>query len=224
MESIAKGLCGIIEGIGLDCNWRATAAMLIVLPAIALTFLLTWLGTRTAWPRRLLDGLYLAGGILGALFMIAMLVIIAMQMGARWTAQAFPGSTAYAGYCMAASSFLALAYTLNRGAHIRVNLLLTALGRHRIWGEYWCFAIAALLATYFARYAVKGTMESIRWNDISQGQDATPLWIPQLAMCAGTILLAVCVWDNFFRLVLQGTTNFDEETVDDAHAVEPMEG
>jgi hypothetical protein len=102
--------------------------------------------------------------------------------------------------------------------------MLTALGRHRVWGEIWCFGIAAYLATYFARYAIKGTMESVRWNDISQGQDATPLWIPQIAMCIGTVLLAIAVWDNFFRILLIGTSNIEAETVEDAAHTTPVEG
>ena len=62
---------------------------------------------------------------IAALFLILLLLVIVAQMAARWTGQQFPGSTDYAGYCMAAASFLALAHTLNRGAHIRVALLLS---------------------------------------------------------------------------------------------------
>jgi len=218
MKDFAKGVCSIVETVGLHCDWRATQALLIAIPAIMLVMLLTWLGTRSRIVRRGLDGLYTLGGIISALFLLAMLGIIVAQMVARWSGIAFPGSTNYAGYCMAAASFFALAYTLNAGAHIRVNLMLTALGRHRRWGEVWCFGIGALLATYFARYAIKGTMESVKLNDISQGQDAMPLWIPQIAMCIGTVLLAIAVWDNFFRIVMQGTSNIEAETVeDDAH-------
>ncbi len=218
MEGIAKGVCGVIEGIGPDCDWRATRAILVIVPCVLLVLLLTWLGTRARLVRRAMDGVYTLGGIVSALFLLAMLGIIVGQMVARWSGVAFPGSTNYAGYCMAAASFFALAYTLNSGAHIRVNLMLTALGRHRRWGEIWCFGIGALLATYFARYAIKGTLESIRWNDISQGQDATPLWIPQIAMCIGTVMLAMAVWDNFFRLLIDGGTNVEAETVEDAPA------
>ncbi|MEM7177547.1 MAG: TRAP transporter small permease, partial [Pseudomonadota bacterium] len=35
--------------------------------------------------RKTLDALYLAGGILGALFLIAILALIVLQMAARWT-------------------------------------------------------------------------------------------------------------------------------------------
>ena len=224
MKDFAKGVCDVVEITGLDCDWRATQAVLIAVPAILLVLLLTWLGTRKPFVRKAFDALYTLGGIVSAVFLVAMLVIIVAQMVCRWSGIAFPGSTNYAGYCMAAASFFALAYTLNAGAHIRVNLMLTALGRHRRWGEIWCFAIAALLSTYFARYAIKTAILSEKLNDVSQGQDATPLWIPQIAMCIGTVLLAVAVWDNLFRILLEGKTNIEMETVeDDAHGAPPVE-
>ena len=167
--------------------------------------------------RRGLDALYLASGIAAALFLIAILAIIILQMLARWTGQVFPGATDYAGYCMAAASFLAFAYALNHGAHIRVSLFLSALGSHRKWGEIVCFGLGAVIATYFARYAVKGTYWSWKLRDISQGLDATPIWIPQLAMSFGTVLLAICFWDNFIRLIFTGTHNVSRSTVDQTH-------
>ncbi len=151
---------------------------------------------------RFLDGLYFCSAVLAAIFLIALLVIIVLQMAARWSGMVFPGSTDYAGYCMAAASFLAFAHAFNRGAHVRVNLLLSALGPYRHYVEIWCFAVASALGCYFAWYAVRAVYWSYRLHDISQGQDATPLWIPQLAMAAGTILLAVAIMDHLARLIL----------------------
>jgi TRAP-type C4-dicarboxylate transport system permease small subunit len=168
--------------------------------------------------RRILDFLYLAGGVVAALFLVAILVIIVLQMLARWTGQVFPGATDYAGYCMAGASFFAFAYALNHGAHIRVSLFLTALGERRRWGEMWCFGIGAVTATYFARYAVKGNFWSWKLNDISQGLDATAIWIPQLAMSAGTILLAICFWDHLIRLIFTGDHGIRRDLVDQSHA------
>ena len=48
--------------------------------------------------RRLLDDVYLAGGVVGAVFLIAILGLILAQMIARWTGNVFPGGTDYAGY------------------------------------------------------------------------------------------------------------------------------
>lgn len=151
---------------------------------------------------RLLDGLYMAGGVAAAFFLIAILALIVLQMLARWTGQVFSGAPDYAGYCMAAASFLAFAHALNRNAHIRVSIVLNALGSARYWLELWCFGIGALAASYLAWYAVKATVWSHKFNDISQGQDATPLWIPQMGMSVGAVLLAICFWDNLARLIV----------------------
>lgn len=100
-----------------------------------------------------LDGLYKAGGVLGALCLIAILVLIVLQMLARWfgwSVEIIKGAPDYAGYCMAAASFFSFAYALNHGAHIRVTLFLGALGRFRYYGECWCFAIGAAAASYLA--------------------------------------------------------------------------
>ena len=66
-----------------------------------------------------LDYLYLASGILAALCLITILLLIVLQMLARWTGEVAPGIPEYAGYFMAAASFLAFANALNRGSHIR---------------------------------------------------------------------------------------------------------
>jgi TRAP-type C4-dicarboxylate transport system permease small subunit len=147
-----------------------------------------------------------------------LLLIIIAQMTARWTGQQFPGSTDYAGYCMAASSFFALAHTLNRGAHIRVALLLTRLGRWRRLGELWCVGIGAALGSYFAFYAIKAVWVSYQLNDVSQGQDATPLWIPQLAMALGTTLLAIALVDKFLQIALGGSWQLGEPGLRDESA------
>ena len=158
----------------------------------------------TAYRRlcRFLDGLYTAGGVLASLFLVAILVLIVAQMLARWTSTTFSGAPNYAGYCMAAASFLAFAHALNRGAHIRVSILLNALGTRKYWLEVFCFLVGSAASSYLAWYAIRANIWSHKFNDISQGQDATPIWIPQLGMSIGAVLLAVCFWDNLIRLLV----------------------
>ncbi len=162
-----------------------------------------------------LDRLYDLSGAIAAFFLIAILTIICLQMGARWSGQQFPGSTDYAGYCMAAASFFAMSHAFNRGAHIRVSLFLSRLGRWRRAGELWCLGAAAILACFFAIYAVKAVQISIKLNDISQGQDATPLWIPQLAMAFGTCLFAICLIDRFFRVLFGGSYHLGDSNTEE---------
>ena len=54
---------------------------------------------------------------------------------------------------------------------------------------------------------------SRKLNDISQGLDATPIWIPQLSMAIGTTVLAVAVVDNLLRVIVVGEDNISTETV-----------
>ncbi len=158
-----------------------------------------------------LDGLYRLCGLIAALFLVALLVIILAQVAARWLGVQFPGSTSYAGYCMAGASFFALAYTLNHGAHIRVSLVIGQLtGASRRIAELWCLAIATALAWYFAWYAIKAVRVSRLIHDISQGQDATPLWIPQSFMAIGTVVLAIAFTDLLIRVLRGGEVPSDE--------------
>jgi TRAP-type C4-dicarboxylate transport system permease small subunit len=155
--------------------------------------------------RRLLDRLYDAAGALAALALVALLLIILAQILTRYLDTPFPGGTEYAGYCMAAASFLALAHTLRHAAHIRVELLAQHLPeRARRLLEIVATAIAAGLGWYFAWFAARGVRVSRMIGDISQGQDATPLWIPQLVMAAGVLLLAVALTDHLVSIARGG--------------------
>ena len=164
--------------------------------------------------RRVLDALYLACGMIAACCLVAILVLITLQMLARWTGEMLPGSTDYAGYFMAASSFFAFAYALNNGSHIRVNILLGSLGRHRRWAEIWCFAIGSLLAIYWARYAINSVVWSRKLDDVSQGLDATPLWIPQSAMAVGSVVFAIALLDNLVQVAVSGRHSAVPQQVD----------
>jgi len=151
--------------------------------------------------RKLLDSLYLSAGVLAAGFMIGTLAMVLASVLGRLLNFNLRGSDAYAGYCMAAAGFLALAYTLKRGEHIRVTLILERLaikGRHRL--ELVAHGIAAFFSGMFAFFSVRLVYQSYAFNDISQGNDAMPLWIPQIAMAVGAVVLFIAVLDEFVLL------------------------
>jgi TRAP-type C4-dicarboxylate transport system permease small subunit len=195
---------------------------------------------------RFLDSLYFASGAIAAFFMITILVLIVVQMVARWTSMAIPGTTEFAGYAMAATSFFALCHALTKGAHIRVSIILNANQFLKIWLDRLAVFGAALIATYFARYAIKTNILSEMLNDRTQGQDQipewivtvlslpsrairewdstlfetsndmiyTPVWVPQLSMSIGTVLLAVALWDTLYRMLITGENPIVSETVE----------
>lgn len=165
--------------------------------------------------RKLLDGLYMLAGILAALCLIVILLLIVVQMLARWTGEVFPGAPDYAGYAMAAASFLAFANALNKGSHIRVSILLNAVSeRSRYILEVWCFAIGTAVAWYMAYFVYRMIGFALKFKDVSQGQDATPLWIPQSPVLIGAIILAIALTDNLVTLLMTGKHRIIRDVTD----------
>ena len=147
--------------------------------------------------RRALDALYDGAAALAALFMVLLLVAVLASVLGRQFHFNIPGTDAYAGYMMAGAGFLALAHTLKRGEHIRVTLLLQALSpRARRALEIWALSAASVLAALVAFYSLRLAWQSHAFNDISTGNDATPLWLPQLSMAIGTTILAIAFVDE----------------------------
>ncbi|MDO6523953.1 TRAP transporter small permease subunit [Shimia thalassica] len=222
---------------------------LFVFPTLLALYCL-WQGPKAApllrpvW--RFLDKVYNAAGVIAACFMVLILLLIIGQMIARWSNLTFPGSTEYAGYSMAATSFFALAYTLTHGGHIRVSVLLNLNDHTKFWLDALAMFIAAITATYFARYAIKTNVMSEMLNDRTQGQDFvpewlltffgmfanapskwgdmwaqtgsewvyTPVWLPQLPMSIGTVLLAIAIWDYLTRLLALRETQIKGEILE----------
>jgi TRAP-type C4-dicarboxylate transport system permease small subunit len=150
--------------------------------------------------RRYLDALYDAAAYVAAFFMVGTLAMVTLGIVGRMFNWFIAGTDSYAGYCMAAAGFLALAHTLKRGEHIRVTLVLEHVRpaiRRAL--ELWALAAATVLAVALAWSSVRLTFQSWQFNDISTGNDATPLWIPQLAMAFGTIVLAIAFVDELVR-------------------------
>jgi len=147
--------------------------------------------------RKLLDAIYNSAAALAALFLIGVLLMVLLSIFGRQFHLYVPGTDAYAGYLMAASGFLALAHTLKHGDHIRVTLLLGALsGRWKHVLELWTLVAASAVASMIAFYSCRLAWQSHVFHDISTANDATPLWIPQIAMALGTVVLAIAFVDE----------------------------
>lgn len=147
--------------------------------------------------RRALDALFHGAAALAAVCMVGLLLMVLLSIVSRQLQFHVPGTDAYAGYLMAAAGFLALAHTLKRGEHIRVTLLLAALpGRWKKGMELWALAFATVLGSLFAFYCCRLAWQSHSFHDISTGSDATPLWLPQLTMALGAVILAIAIVDE----------------------------
>ena len=169
--------------------------------------------------RRALDGLYRASGGLAAFFLAAIAVVVLLQVGANvinalshWMIGVpigllVPSYADFAGYFLATSSFLALAHTLKKNAHIRVALLVQRLRpRWRRRAEWWSSGFGAFLTAYFSWYMADLVLQSWRFGDVSPGIVSVPLWIPQSAMAVGLIVLTIALVDMFVTVVTGGNS------------------
>ncbi|HEY5321274.1 MAG TPA: TRAP transporter small permease subunit [Caldimonas sp.] len=129
--------------------------------------------------------------------MVLLLAMVMLSIVSRQVGFNVPGVDAYAGYMMAAAGFLAMAHTLKKGEHIRVTLLVSSLhGAARRGIEVWALFAASLLALLSAFYSCKLAWQSHAFHDISTSNDATPLWLPQLSMAIGAVVLAIAFVDE----------------------------
>lgn len=149
--------------------------------------------------RRILDAIYHSAAVLAALCMLGLLGMVLLSIASRQFGFHVRGTDAYAGYLMAGAGFLALAHTLKKGEHIRVTLLMHGLhdrARHAL--ELWSLVLGSALAVLLAWYSCRLAWQSHAFNDISTGNDATPLWIPQLSMAVGSVIFALALMDELW--------------------------
>ncbi len=161
-----------------------------------------------------LDKFYRFLMFLSCVSMVAAFVAIMLGVAAREFRWDIQGLDAYAGYAIAATLFLALPGTLKHGDHIRVTLVMQRLSsRAQNLLEYWCLAAASALSVYLAWFSCRLVWVSYATHDVSPSADASPLWIPQLAMALGCIGFAAsflhALWvrrmgGSFFVLPAEG--------------------
>lgn len=130
--------------------------------------------------------------VLSGVAMVSAFCTVMLSVIAREMAWEIGGLDAYAGYAIAAALFLALPGTLQHGDHIRVTLLFDrAPPRLRAALQWWCLLAGSALTLYIAWFALRLVWVSWTTNDVSSSADASPLWIPQIAMALGCIGFAL---------------------------------
>ena len=165
--------------------------------------------------RRLLDRTYLAAGWVAAAFILGISLLVSAQVLLNLSTRVLnlplpstiPSYADFAGFMLAAATFLAMPHTFRSGAHIRVSLITTRLPlRVRSVVELIVLALAAGLIGFALWYVVALVLESAHFGDLSPGMIPVALWIPQTAMAVGLALLLVAVIDSFIETFRHGET------------------
>jgi TRAP-type C4-dicarboxylate transport system permease small subunit len=146
--------------------------------------------------RTLIDAIYRGTAALGAACFVGVLVLILYQLGGQLLPYTPRAADEFAGYCMGASAFLALADTFRSGNHVQVRLLIDLLsqGPRRV-AAWLCWAASTALAGWMAVYFTRMAWISIELDERSTGLIALPMWIPQSAMSWGAIVFTLALLD-----------------------------
>ena len=154
-----------------------------------------------------LKNIYRFSGYIAALFLILVATFILIGIASRIFGFYIRGLAEYSGYCMAASSFFALAYTFVEGGHIRITLFLEKVsGVKKKLLEIWCLTIASFYSGYVAFYFIKMLKISYEFQERSEGADEILIWIPQTSVAIGSLIFFVCVFHQFI-LALSNKSN-----------------
>ena len=151
---------------------------------------------------RNLNKLYKFSGYVAAFFLILVAVFILIGVSSRIFGFYIRGLAEYSGYCMAAASFFALAYTFVEGGHIRITLFLEKLsGVKKKFIETWCLSIASFFSGYLAFYFVKMLIISYKFQERSEGADEILIWIPQTSVAIGSTIFFISVLHEFILTI-----------------------
>jgi len=151
-----------------------------------------------------LNKLYKFSGYIAAFFLILVAVFILVGISSRIFGFYIRGLAEYSGYCMAAASFFALAFTFIEGGHIRITLFLEKLsGNRKRLAEIWCLTIASFFSGYLAFYFVKMLMISYKFQERSEGADEILIWIPQTCVAIGSVIFFISVFHQFILRIIK---------------------
>ena len=143
---------------------------------------------------RNLNKLYKLSGYIAATFLIFVAIFILIGISSRIFGFYIRGLAEYSGYCMAAASFFALAYTFVEGGHIRITLFLEKLsGLKKRLIEIWCLSIASFFSGYLSFYFIKMLIISYKFQERSEGADEILIWIPQTSVAIGSSIFFISV-------------------------------
>ena len=178
-----------------------------------MTTTMTAASNRRTAAQRMLESIYLASAVLGALAFVAIEVFVLYQLGGVFLPYIPRSADEFAGYCMAASAFLALAYTFNANEHIRVTLVTDRLGpAARQVIDRLAVSCAVGLSAFLAWHMSKMAWQTWQFDERSAGLIALPLWIPQAAMAFGAVVFFIAVTQRALRVWRGGSVDLPMET------------
>lgn len=153
------------------------------------------------------DGLVMLSGWLAAVCLVSLTLLIvsgvllaALSRLLPWLPSGVAVSWEYSAYLMGAGILFGAPITLRAGGHIRMQIFLIRFGRTGTQLIEIATAMFGLLVTGFLGVSMSQFAARALVSGEVSGSSFTPLWIPEAALAAGLLLLAL----EMFARVLRG--------------------
>jgi len=139
------------------------------------------------------------------IILVALMLLVSISVLSRIIGEPLEISEELAGYLLVALTFLSLAGCAVNGAYHRVELLTARLSKPALLQLEMVFIVISLAAMLVLDwYLVLFVIQSYQSGDVAPTELATPLWIPECLMPAGTTLLVgglLILFSRDFRLL-----------------------
>lgn len=141
-----------------------------------------------------------AGGWLAGFLLLATTLLISVEIILRMLGSSTQIAEEYSGYFLAAIVYIGAAYTLQKGEHIRVEVLRERLGEAAAkWLERFVVLVGLVFASLLVYAFFTQFSASLARGSRSFMPSRTPLAVPHAAILLGAALL----WLEFFALTLE---------------------
>ncbi len=152
--------------------------------------------------RSMLNRLYDLGGYIAAAAVLAIFVVMIGSTTLRALGVATGGTDDIIAWLAATAALLGLAHTFRHGDMVRMTLVLERLppGPRR-WLEVVALSVATVSCMYFAYWMVISVHQTWMLEDMANGLIVLPLWIPQLTLVVGSVLLAIATLDELLQVL-----------------------
>lgn len=144
-------------------------------------------------PERIVAPLSRLGGAVSGILILGVLALTAVSVFNRYALnRPVMGTDEATGFLVVAIVMLGAAEALRRGDHIRIDILFDHLGpRAHRWLDVWSLCAVLLFAVLLMIKGWETVAFTRMFGAYSTGYLAMPLWIPQLALVIGAILLGL---------------------------------
>ena len=151
---------------------------------------------------------------IAAILLVMMVALILLEIVLRFFSHSTFMADALVGHGVAATTFLALGWALERGSMIRISVLTRRLRPvARLATEAFTVVATEILVLGLMYYQWRAVAKLWLRGSVSQHYFPIPLWIPEAIFFIGLVLLAIQLLVKFCRLAAVGLEQDEPLTI-----------